>query len=92
MSFRCRRNLPRLLPNEGAYPVLKDGQRHRTQRQYRIVEAPLVELRPERRFGFAPQPQNRQLTQLVGERLSWPADITIDLGFDLMLGQRCMVR
>src|SRR5690348_11750439 len=56
------------------------------------MEAPLVEPGTERRFSLLTQAKDRQLAQLVGERLSGPADVAVDLGLDLVLGQRCMAR
>src|SRR6185503_6050105 len=88
-SFRRRsRSLPcRLLTNEGVHSVFEDGQRHRAERENCVVESALVELRPERRLGLLAQLEDGQLAELVGERLSRPADVAVDLGLHLMLRQ-----
>ena len=91
-ALSCLRRLPRLRPDPGVDPVFEHRQRHRSQCQDRIVEGALVELRPELRLGFGAQPADGQLAELVGQRLSRPADVAVDLGLDLMLRQRGVAR
>src|SRR3569623_2582985 len=52
------------------------------------MEAPLVELRPERRFRLRTKAANGQLAELVGERLAGPANVAVNLGLHLVLRQR----
>jgi hypothetical protein len=68
--------------------LLEHRQRHRTDGQDGIVEAPLIELRAKLFFGLAAMTANLDLAKLVGQRLSGPGDVAIDLGGDLMLGER----
>src|SRR5690348_15191705 len=85
-STSCPR-LSRLRANPRVHLILENVERHRTERQDRVVEAPLVELRSERRFRLVAELQDGQLAKLVGQSLSRPADISVDLGLDLMLAE-----
>ena len=63
-------------------------ERQRSAAEQRVVEGANIEFRAQRRFGFLPQLQNFQLTDLVGERLTRPGDVAIDLVDDVELGLR----
>src|SRR4030095_5034846 len=52
----------------------------------------LVELRPERLFRVATMTADLQFAELVCNRLARPRDVTIDLGRELVLGDRHRLR
>jgi hypothetical protein len=78
--------------DELRHPLFQNPERHRAERQNRIVERPLVELRAELLFRFAAVPADLDLAELVGERLGWPGDVALHLGGDFVLRQRARPR
>src|SRR5689334_20420587 len=77
--------------DELIHALLEHGQRHGTERQDRIVEASLIELRPQLLFRLAAVTTDLELAELVGKRLTRPGDVAIDLRRDLVL-RECRVR
>src|SRR5688500_10372439 len=83
-----RRRIHAAVGDELRHALFEDRQRHRAERENRVVEAPLVELRAELLFRLAAVPADLQLTELVREGLAGPRDVALDLGRDLVLRER----
>src|SRR5262245_55236157 len=68
-------------PGPADRPLTEDG----------VVEGANVEARAEPTFGLLAQFEDLQLADLVGQRLPRPADVPIDLVFDVVLGHEGVV-
>ena len=55
------------------------------------MEGADLEFGPQCRLRLGPRLQDRHLAQIVGERLGRPGDVAVDLGADLVLGERRVV-
>src|SRR4051812_37071263 len=88
---RCR-GAHLLRTDEGVHPLLQHRQRNRAKREDRIVEAAFVELWSKGRLRLLSKAKDRDLAELVRQRLAGPADVAVDLGLDFVLGERGVTR
>src|SRR5262245_9945320 len=63
-----------------------NGQRYRAELKHRIVERADIEFRSKRFLRFFTGAHDRELAHIIGEGLPGPGDVTVHLGFDLVLG------
>src|SRR6266404_1039568 len=77
--------------DEAVDPRRDNGQRYRAKLEHRIVERADVEFRSERFLRLFAGAHDRELTHVIREGLPRPGDVTVHLGFDLMLGQRSVI-
>src|SRR5262249_11944612 len=61
-------------------------QRYRAEIEHCIVESADVEVRSERFLRLFAGTHDCELPHVIRERLPGPGDVTVHLGFDLMLG------
>src|SRR5262245_6124220 len=72
--------------DEAVDPRGDNGQRYRAELEHGIVESADVEFRSKRLLRFFAGTHDRELTHMIREGLPGPGDVTVYLGFDLMLG------
>ena len=62
------------------------GSGNRAELEHSIVESADVEFRSERFLCLFASAHDRELAHIIREGLPGPRDVTVHLGFDLMLG------
>src|SRR5215831_18327294 len=72
--------------DEAVDPRGDNGQRYRAELEHSIVEGADVEFRSERFLCFFAGTHDREFAHIIREGLPGPGDVTVHLGFDLMLG------
>src|SRR6185436_8558156 len=79
---------PSVLRERALHDGAQDGQRQGALLEDGVVEAPDVEAVPLALARLRSQPQDLELAELVGQRLTGVADVSVHLVGDVVLAER----